>query len=124
MPKPMPYDFILDYLPEHIVVKQNFGMFYIYLNKKMMLILRRAASNQDMNGIWVTSSKQHHRSLQEDVPALGDFVLDNGEVHDSDWRFLKDGHEDFEESAIKLCELISHGDKRIGKETKGGAMLG
>ncbi|MBS1527862.1 MAG: hypothetical protein JST19_19615 [Bacteroidetes bacterium] len=119
----MPYDFILDYLPRNIVVKQNFGMFYIYLNKKMMLILRRAAGNQNMNGIWVTSSRQHHQSLQEEVPALGDFVLDNGETHDSDWRLLKDGHEDFEEEAIKICELISQGDKRIGKETKGGAML-
>jgi hypothetical protein len=124
MPKAMPYDFILDYLPNEIVVKPNFGMFYIYFNKKMMLILRRAASNQGMNGIWVTSSKQHHQSLQKDIPALSDFVLDNGEIHDSDWRFLKDGHEEFEESAIKLCQLISHGDKRIGKETKGGAMLG
>ncbi|MBS1532024.1 MAG: hypothetical protein JSU01_17115, partial [Bacteroidetes bacterium] len=68
--------------------------------------------------------RQHHESLQKDVPALGDFVLDSGEIHDSDWRLLKDGDDDFEDAAIKLCELISRGDKRIGKETKGGAMLG
>jgi len=124
MPKVMPYNFILDYLPENIVVKPHFGMFYIYFNKKMMLILRRAVTNVDMNGIWITSSRQYHQSLQQDVPALSDFILDNGEIHDSEWRLLKDGHEDFEESAIKLCELISHGDKRIGKVTKAGAMLG
>ena len=122
MPKAIPYDFIFDYLPDRIVAKPHFGMFYIYLDKKIMLILRRVASNLDMNGIWVATSKQHHESLEKDIPALADFVLDNGETHDSDWRLLKETDDDFEEAAIKLCELIAHGDKRIGKETKGGAM--
>lgn len=87
-----------------------------------MLILRKADKNQSMNGIWIATSKQHHQSLENEIPALGDFVLDGGEMHDSDWRLLKDDHEDFEESTIKLCELISHGDKRIGKETKGATI--
>jgi hypothetical protein len=123
MAKPAPYNFVFDYLPDNIIVRPMFGMYYIYLNKKLMLILRKAGKNLDLNGIWVTTSKQHHQSLQNDVPGLTDFVLDNGETHDSGWRFLKEDNDDFETAAITICELISHGDKRIGKETKGGAEL-
>jgi len=31
---------------------------------------------------------------------------------------LKDDAEDFEVAAIKICELITHGDPRIGKVTE------
>jgi hypothetical protein len=123
MTKAVPYDFVFDYLPQNVITKRMFGMYYIYLNNKIVLILRKASKNLDMNGVWVATSKQHHQSLEKEVPALADFVLDNGETHDSDWRLIKDECDDFEEAAIKVCELISHGDKRIGKETKAGAML-
>ena len=123
MAKAAPYSFVFDYLPDNIVVKPMFGMHYIYLNKRIVLILRNVSKNYDLNGIWVPSSKQHHQSLEIEVPALTDFILDNGEKHDSSWRFLKEDHDAFEEAAIRICELISHGDKRIGKETKGGAEL-
>jgi len=55
---------------------------------------------------------------------LADFVLDNGDMHDSGWRLIRvDDNDDFETAAIQVCELISHNDKRIGKVTKGGAAL-
>jgi hypothetical protein len=123
MAKPVPYDFVFDYLPRNVVVKPRFGMHYIYLDRKIMIILRKAAKNTDLNGIWVATSKEHHRSLTDAIPAMTDFILDNGEMHDSGWRLLKEDDDDFETAAIRVCELISHGDKRIGKETKGGAML-
>jgi hypothetical protein len=123
MARVVPYDFVFDYLPRNVVVRPMFGMYYIYLNKKIMLILRKASKNLDMNGIWVATSKEHHKSLERDIPALTDFLLDNGEMHDSDWRLLKHDHDDFESAAIQLCELITHGDRRIGKETEAGAML-
>jgi hypothetical protein len=123
MAKPVPYDFVFDYLPRNVVVKPRFGMHYIYLDRKIMIILRKAAKNTDLNGIWVATSKEHHRSLTDAIPAMTDFILDNGEMHDSGWRLLKGDDDDFETAAIRVCELISHGDKRIGKETKGGAML-
>jgi hypothetical protein len=123
MAKPAPYNFVFDYLPNHIVVRPMFGMYYIYLSKKIVLILRKAGKNIDLNGIWLATSKIHHQSLEIDIPALAAFILDNGDIHDSGWRLLKEDSEDFESSAITICELISHGDKRIGKETKGGAEL-
>jgi hypothetical protein len=123
MSKAAPFDFVFDYLPQNVIIKPMFGMHYIYLNRKIVIILRKAATNLDMNGIWLATSKEHHQSLEKEIPALADFVLDNGEMHDSNWRLLRHDHDDFEEAAIKICELISHGDKRIGKETKKGAEL-
>lgn len=123
MPKPVPYNFVLDYLPRRVVVKPQFGMHYFYLDKKLMLMLRKTDKNDGLNGIWVASSKAHHQTLAVDVPALTDFILDTGEKYDSHWRFLREEDDDFEMSAITICELISRGDSRIGKATKGGALL-
>ena len=123
MAKAAPFDFVFDYLPRNVIVKPMFGMYYIYLNKKIMLILRKASKNLDMNGVWVATSKKHHQSLEQEIPALADFVLDNGEMHDSEWRLIKVNDDDFEDAAIRVCKLISHGDKRIGKETKKGLTL-
>ncbi|MGZ3756675.1 MAG: hypothetical protein ACXVAY_04455 [Mucilaginibacter sp.] len=123
MSKPIPYNFVFDYLPGHIVVKPIFGMHYIYLNKKIMLVLRKVGKNLDLNGVWVATSKEHHQSLQNDAPGLTDFVLDNGDKHDSDWRLIREDDDDFEAAVIRICELISHGDKRIGRITKGAAEL-
>jgi hypothetical protein len=105
------------------VVKAQFGMHYVYLNKKLMLMLRKTDKGDGLNGIFVATSKPHHQSLAQDVPALGDFILDTGETYDSHWRFLREDDDDFEMSAIKIAEFISHGDERIGKVTKGGALL-
>jgi hypothetical protein len=123
MPKPIPYNFVFDHLTTGIVTKQHFGMYYIYFNKKIMLILRKAAKNAGMNGIWVAAAKEHHTDLQNDMPPLSGFMLDDGETHDSGWRLIKDNDDNFEEAAIKVCELINRGDKRIGKATEGGALL-
>jgi hypothetical protein len=118
MSKMMPFDFVLDYLPRHIVVKAHFGMHYIYLNKRLMLLLRKTTKGDGLNGIFVSTLKKHHSSLAGDVPGLTDFVLETGESYQSNQRFLSEDHPDFEASAIKICELISRGDQRIGKAPK------
>lgn len=123
MARTIPYDFILDYLPRDVVVKQTFGMYYIYLDKKIVLILRKLSKNLNLNGIWIATTKEHHESLKLDIPAITGFVLDNGEMHDSGWQMIREDDDDFEASAIRVCELISHRDKRIGKETNKGISL-
>jgi hypothetical protein len=117
MADPIPYEFVLDYLPANIVVKKMFGMHYIYWHKKIMLILRRRLNEPEFNGVWVATNRSHHDSLQKDVPELGSFVWDGNEQR-GNWLVIKDGADAFEESAIKVCELISHGDTRIGNVTE------
>ncbi|NCD68149.1 hypothetical protein [Mucilaginibacter agri] len=117
MKKPMPYDFLLDYLPASIVIKPAIGMFYIYFEGKIMLIFRRVNKNPQHNGIWISTRREYHNSLKTDIPAITDFDFDEGEAFDTAWLQLRDGHDDFEESAIQICELVVQRDKRIGKTT-------
>lgn len=112
-----PFDFVFDYLPTGIIVKKMFGMHYIYLGKKIMLILRKRENESDLNGIWVATSKSHHESLKTEIPELGAFFI-NGDERHGHWLLLQDDAEDFESAAIRICELISHHDPRIGNITE------
>jgi len=116
MKKPMPYDFLLDYLPPSVVIKPAIGMFYIYFEGKIVLIFRKVGKNPQHNGIWIASRREDHNTLKAEVPAVTDFDF-GSEAFEPNWLQLPDGHEDFEEAAIALCALISHRDKRIGKTT-------
>jgi hypothetical protein len=116
MKKPMPFDFLLDYLPASVVIKPAIGMFYIYFEGKIVLIFRKVGKNPQHNGIWIASRREDHASLKIEVPAVADFDFGE-EVFEPNWLQLPDGHDNFEEAAIALCELISRRDKRIGKTT-------
>jgi hypothetical protein len=117
MVKPAPFDFVFDYLPASIIVKKMFGMHYIYLGKKIMVILRKRDNQPELNGIWVATSKDRHQNLKNNIPELGAFFIAADE-RQGDWLLLHEHAEDFEGAAIKVCEMISHGDPAIGKLTE------
>jgi hypothetical protein len=119
MTSSVPFDFVLDYLPSNIILKKMFGMHYIYLGKKIMLILRKRGNEPELNGLWLATVIKHHESLKNDVPGLGGFTV-KGYEHQGNWLFLQDDYPDFEEAAIKACELITRGDPRVGRETAKG----
>ena len=96
-------------------------MFYIYFDQKIVLIFRKTGKNPQHNGIWISTRREEHDSLKTEIPALTNFSLDEG--IDTTWLLLSDGHEDFEIAAIQLCELVSRGDKRIGKVTPGSRIV-
>ncbi len=114
----MPFDFILNYLPSTVVVQPAIGMFYIYWDKKIVLIARQTQKNPQHNGLWIATQREAHASLKVEIPAITDFVFDEGANVDSAWLLLSDVHDDFETAAIAVCELISVRDKRIGRATK------
>ncbi|MDN3551237.1 hypothetical protein [Mucilaginibacter aquaedulcis] len=116
MKKPMPFDFLLDYLPVNVVVKPAIGMHYIYFEGKIVLIFRKVAKNPQLNGIWIAARREDHASLKSAIPAFTDFDF-GAEVFEPNWLQLKDGHEDFEAAAIALCELVTRRDPRVGKPT-------
>ncbi|MEO7879110.1 MAG: hypothetical protein ABIR72_05660 [Mucilaginibacter sp.] len=111
----MPFDFLLGYLPAGVIVKPAIGMFYIYFDKKIVLIFRKLRKNLQHNGIWISTRREDHASLKAEIPAITDFVLD--ESFDTAWLLLSDNLDDFESAAIQLCELVSRKDQRIGKVT-------
>jgi hypothetical protein len=124
MKKMMPFDFLLDYLPPTVVIKQNFGMYYIYWEGKIVSILRNQPKDSHQNGVWISTKREDHASLKQDIPAITDFVFNEGELFDTAWLLLHPDHDDFETAAIRICELITHRDKRIGKVTKKAVELG
>lgn len=117
MAKSVPYNFVLDYLPNSIVIKYMFGWHYVYWGKKLMIVLSKVAKRSEWDGVWIATEKEHHESLFNDVPELQPFFMD-GVERESNWLLLPAGAEDFETSAIKICEMISHGDIRVGRFTK------
>ncbi len=119
----MPYDFLMDYLPATIIIKPAIGMFYIYFEGKIVLIFRKVGKNPQHNGLWIATSRENHASLKTEIPAITDFVFEEGEVFEPNWLQLRDEHDDFEEAAIQICELVSGRDKRIGKVTPKAIVL-
>lgn len=113
--KNIPFDFIFDWLPSEAEVKPMFGMWAIYLNEKIMLILRKKEKGPAKNGIWVAMEKQHYESLKKDIPSL--CPIDNvaGGMKKSVWQIITENDPAFESSARQVCELIKRGDHRIGK---------
>ncbi len=112
-----PFEFVFDYLPGSVIIKKMFGMYYIYWGKKIMLILRHRNNLPEFNGIWVATDKSHHDTLKTEIPELGPFFL-SGDERPGNWLLIQSNADNFEQAAIKVCELISHGDARIGKVTE------
>ncbi len=119
----MPFDFLLNYLPRDIIVQPAIGMFYIYWNRKIVLIARQTKKNPQHNGLWIASHRGHHATLKKDIPAITDFVFDEGWDVESAWLLLNDQHDDFESAAIAICELIAKKDMRIGRSTPKSELL-
>lgn len=111
--KPIPFEFILDYLfPFVPEIKPMFGSFAFYNGKKIVLIVRDKKDDPEMNGVWVATSKEHHESLRKELPSLSSIpLLGKGETN---WQLIPAGADDFEAAVIHVCELVKKGDKRIG----------
>ena len=117
-PASIPFDFVLEQLfsvdPR---VKPMFGCHAIYVGPKIVMILRdKKGSHEDDNGIWISTKTEHHASLKKIFPAMRSInVLGNGATN---WQIIPADTDDFEESAIKICDLILKNDPRIGNIPK------
>jgi len=116
-PTSIPFNFVLEQLYSvDPILKPMFGCHAVYIGDKIMVILRQKEDHREDNGIWLSTKKEHHTSLRILFPAMRSIqVLGNGETH---WQILPEESEDFEQSAISLCELITKGDARIGNVPK------
>jgi len=114
--KNIPFDFVFDHLmPLDVSVKPTFGMWAIYAGEKILLILRQRQERPDENGVWVATTREHHKSLKSDLPSLRSIFAYHGSEKDTEWQLLPVDADDFEASVGKVCELIKNGDERIGK---------
>lgn len=110
----IPHEFVLDALaPVSPWTRPMFGCTAIYVGEKIMLILRQKPSYERDNGVWLATSHEHHQSLRQDFPNMRSIELLGEPV--SNWQVLPIDAPDFEESAMRACELVIAGDPRVGR---------
>ena len=110
----MPHEFVLDALASVSPwTRPMFGCTAIYVGEKIVLILRQKPSYERDNGVWLATTHEHHESLQQDFPSMRSIELLGEPV--SNWQVLPTDAPDFEESAMRACEMVIAGDRRIGK---------
>jgi hypothetical protein len=114
-PKKLPFDFVLAEIEElGPVTRPMFGCHAVYVDEKIVFILRDRGDPRDDDGVWVATSLEHHAALHRDLPSLRSItVLAGGGV--TGWQVLPAEADDFEESVLLACELVRRRDVRIGK---------
>jgi hypothetical protein len=92
-----------------------FGCLAVYVREKIVLILRDKPGGSD-NGVWLATTREHHESLRREFPGMRSIAVLGKDV--TGWQVLPADAPDFEEAALRACELILGGDPRIGKSPK------
>ena len=117
--KNIPFPFILDYLlPVEPRINPMFGCYGVYVDEQIVFIMRNRDTHTDCNGLWIATSREHHKSLKKIFPSLTSVSVLNEGSRETAWQMLPADSDDFETAAIAACELVLKGDKRIGKIPK------
>ena len=112
-----PYPFVLEALnPIQATTRPMFGCLAVYVGNRIVLALRDKPGVTTDNGVWLATSEEHHESLRADFPNMRTITIFGKPV--SAWQILAADTPDFEEAALRACELIIARDPRIGKVPK------
>ncbi len=90
-----------------------FGCLAVYVKEKIVLILRDKRDGTQDNGVWIATTVDHHESLRCEFPNMRSIQVLGKKV--TGWQVLPADAPDFEEAALRACELIIARDPRIGK---------
>lgn len=114
MARPIEFPFILEELEGlALETKPMFGARGVYVDGKIVFILRDRPTSIEDNGVWLATTPEHHASLASEFPSMRSIALFGPGV--TGWQVLPIDSEDFEESALRACRLVRSGDPRIGK---------
>lgn len=112
--KAVPHEFVLDALdglsPR---TRSMFGCLAVYDEDKIVLILRDKRDQTADNGVWLATTVEHHESLLREFPNMRSIQVLGKKV--TGWQVLPADAPDFEEAALRTCELVVARDPRIGK---------
>jgi len=118
--KPVPHEFVLDAIaPLSPRTRPMFGCLAVYVEdkvqEKIVLILRNKDKPDQTadNGVWLATTEEHHQSLRQEFPDMRSIKVLGKKV--TGWQVLPADAQNFEEAALRACELILAGDPRIGK---------
>ena len=111
---PVPHDFVLDALQRASpYTRPMFGCLAVYVKDKIMFILRDRHDRTANNGVWLATTPEHHESLKREFPSMRSIGGVGQDV--TGWQVLPADAEDFEEAALRACDLVLARDPRIGK---------
>jgi hypothetical protein len=109
-----PHEFVLDAIASLApTTRPMFGCLAVYVEDKIVLILRDKEDTPTDNGVWLATAVPHHASLRYELPHLRSIQLFGKSV--TDWQVIPTDAADFEQSALNACALIIARDPRIGK---------
>jgi hypothetical protein len=116
--KSVPHEFVVDAIAA-LSPRTNpmFGCLAVYVShkvqEKIVLILRDKPDKTEDNGVWLATAEEHHESLRQEFPSMRSIRVLGKKV--TGWQILPADAPDFEEAALRACELVLAGDPRIGK---------
>lgn len=117
--KVVPHEFVLEAVASLSPrTRPLFGCLAIYVQEKIVLVLRDKPDTTVDNGVWLATTIEHHESLRREFPNMRSIKVLGKKV--TGWQVLPADAPDFEEAALHACELIVSRDPRIGK-VPGGA---
>ena len=112
--KAVPFSFVLDAIgPLSPWTRPMFGCLAIYVQDKIVLILRDKREQTADNGVWLATTEEHHQSLRREFPNMRSIRVLGKKV--TGWQVLPVDTTDFEQAAQHACDLVLAGDPRIGK---------
>ena len=115
--KAIPHEFVLDALaPLAPFTRPMFGCLAVYVDEKIVVILRDKPGATTDNGVWLATTHEHHETLRREFPNMRSIQVLGKEV--TGWQLLPVDAPDFEESALRVSKLILSRDPRIGKIPK------
>lgn len=115
--KTPPHEFVLEALESLSPrTRPMFGCLAVYVGAKIVMILRDKRNPPEDDGVWLATTAEHHESLRREFPSMRHIELFGHGV--SNWQVLPSDASDFEEAALRACELIAARDPRIGRVPK------
>jgi hypothetical protein len=112
-----PHEFVLDALASlEPATRPMFGCLAVYVEDKIVLILRDRKTEVADNGVWLATTEPHHVSLRQVFPSMRSIQLFGQKV--THWQVIPVDAQDFEQAALRACALVLAGDPRIGKVPK------
>jgi len=112
--KAVPHEFVLEAIAAVSPrTRPMFGCLAVYVEDKIVLILRDKRDKTADNGVWLATTEEHHDSLRREFPNMRSIQIFGKKV--TGWQVLPIDAPDFEEAALRACELVVARDPRIGK---------
>jgi len=112
--KVVPHEFVLEAIAAlSPVTHPLFGCLAIYIDHKIVFILRDKQDKTTNNGVWLATTPEHHESLRREFPNMRSIWILGKKM--TGWQVLPADAPDFEKTALRACELVIARDLRIGR---------